>query len=546
MYQCPNCNANLKFNIERQGLFCEACETLIDPYDFHKEQDAEEYEAMVFVCPQCGGRLITEDTTAATFCSFCGGTAILDSRISREKAPASIIPFQKTREDCRNAYRKMMRHAFFAPREFKEKSHIEKFRGIYMPYWVYSVKKDGEITLRGTKTLVIDDDIVYRYYKIKSKVFAEVNGLAYDASASFADSLSSAIAPFDLRERQDFTPSFLSGFYADTSDVERYTYQEEAKDIAEEQNCISFLKEGGCRDYGLESGEYRTELASALRPDQTDVQLTFLPVWFLAYRRGDRVAYATVNGQTGKAAADMPVDIKKYLLASMLLAVPLFVFFNLIWMITPAEILGITALLAFFAMLFCNLQTRRLRAKEEGRREQEGYYKKGVLGRHVVLGGQTVDKLLTIVMDGVLMPLTVPLLVYGQIDFVRIYVFGVIAVLLLLQTVGTQVWSGLFSGRLPQLLPGLGNENRKAADRYLFWSECKQNFRNCWKALVSVAAAAVILLINPGVEMVYYAGAFTCMLMVIWTILDLISFHNRLCTRPLPQLGKRGGDEYGY
>ena len=42
MYECPNCAGNLKFNIARQQLHCEYCDTQVDPYSFHKEKDAGE------------------------------------------------------------------------------------------------------------------------------------------------------------------------------------------------------------------------------------------------------------------------------------------------------------------------------------------------------------------------------------------------------------------------------------------------------------------------------------------------------------------------
>lgn len=121
MYECPNCGGNLKFDIARQQLYCEYCGTLADPYRVCKERDAEEtvmpgedreeYEATVFTCPQCGGEILSEDTTAATFCSFCGSSTILDSRISRTRRPSYILPFTRTKEDCRAAYGKMMRRA---------------------------------------------------------------------------------------------------------------------------------------------------------------------------------------------------------------------------------------------------------------------------------------------------------------------------------------------------------------------------------------------------------------------------------------------------
>ena len=63
------------------------------------------------------------------------------------------------------------------------------------------------------------------------------------------------------------------------------------------------------------------------------------PVWFMSYRNGDRVAYATVNGQTGKAVADLPVDIRKFIGGSLLLAVPVFILLNLFLTLVHASVL---------------------------------------------------------------------------------------------------------------------------------------------------------------------------------------------------------------
>ena len=57
-------------------------------------------------------------------------------------------------------------------------------------------------------------------------------GVSYDASSSFDDSLSEAIAPYDVKNMKAFTPSFLSGFYADTADVASDVYRTEARNIA--------------------------------------------------------------------------------------------------------------------------------------------------------------------------------------------------------------------------------------------------------------------------------------------------------------------------
>ena len=153
MYVCPNCGGNLRFSPTAQQLECTNCTSLLDSYSVTKEKDAEEsneYEVTIFTCPQCAGEIYSTDNTAAGLCSFCGASTILDSRISKEKRPAFIIPFKKTKEDCKREYTKRIRKAVFAPNELRDPKHIEGFRGIYMPYWVYYITQKGRITLKGT------------------------------------------------------------------------------------------------------------------------------------------------------------------------------------------------------------------------------------------------------------------------------------------------------------------------------------------------------------------------------------------------------------
>ena len=165
MYACPNCSANLKFNIEKQALYCDFCNNVVDPYDISKERDAEEdndeyYKVTTFRCPQCSGEIISEDNEAAAFCSFCGASTILESRISNARRPQFIVPFKKTKQDCMNSYNSFMRGAFFAPTEMKSEKCVESFRGIYMPFWTYSTSKHENVTVNGNRTYYRGD---YKY-----------------------------------------------------------------------------------------------------------------------------------------------------------------------------------------------------------------------------------------------------------------------------------------------------------------------------------------------------------------------------------------------
>ena len=62
--------------------------------------------------------------------------------------------------------------------------------------------------------------------------------------------------------------------------------------------------------------------------------------------------------------------------------------------------------------------------------------------------------------------------------------------------------------------------------------------------LISILLAVLILIWNPVHNLFYYIGVIVCMITLVLTFMDLIELHNQLTTRKLPQLNKRGGDEY--
>ncbi len=553
MYECPNCGGNLKFDIGRQQLYCEYCGTQADPYSVCKERDAEEsvlpggsageYEVTVFTCPQCGGEIASEDTTAATSCSFCGASTILDSRVSRTKRPGYIIPFTRTKEDCRAAYGKMLRRAIFAPRELKDEALIEKFRGIYMPYWVYSFEKEGGISFPGRKTRRRGDYRITDHYRLECQVEEAYRGLAYDASSTFSDSLSSAIAPFDLRQGKEFTPSFLSGFYADTSDVEKHVYLQEAEDMVVRDAADRLSRDSVCRKYHADSEGNGQRLRNALRPSERTSELAMLPVWFLSYRNGGRVSYAVVNGQTGKAAADLPVDMKKYLAGSVILAAPLFFLLNLFLTITPGKILVIAALLAFLCILISNGQMSRILARESGEDDKglasvrpvsAADMAEGKRRRRIRRTGNSVwRKVLWMVLlmyGGMMAPHFLFRILgggRGRMGVGRLAVYVVLVLVIVYVLVRVAMGQG-----------GLGREKKG-----FFGGHFREKWRTLIKPSAGILLAAVVLLVNPVSDWFYYIGAFACMGTVLWAIMDIIRHHNMLTTRRLPQLNRRGGDE---
>ena len=375
MYECPNCGGNLKFDIASQQLKCDYCLTLKDPYEVTKDKDAEEsnaFDVTVFTCPQCGGEILSTDTSVAEFCSFCGASTILDSRISKEKRPAYIIPFKQTKDACKEIYISKMKRAIFAPDELKDKKYIDGFRGIYIPYWSYTISQKGPVHMKGRKSYTRGNYDYTDYYELSGEVNACYNDLSYDASSSFSDELSEQIAPFDVKQTVQFTPSFLSGFYADTADVDSGIYKEDAIRIANESTRSRILSTSAFSDLAFSLSNSDSDLSSMLHTRCDSPERTMYPVWFMSYRKGDRVAYATVNGQTGKVAADIPIDSKKYILGSLLLALPIFLLLNFFFTFKPNFTLGLSAFLAVATLIIHIAEIRKINVRDQ-RMDDRGY-----------------------------------------------------------------------------------------------------------------------------------------------------------------------------
>lgn len=371
MYDCPNCGGNLRFDISLQKLHCDYCGTDLDPYSYEKKKDAVEsqvFETTVYTCPQCGGEIMTTNVSATGFCTYCGASTILDSRIRNEKRPARIIPFQKTKEDCKKSFAAMMRRSLYAPKELKSSEYLENFRGIYIPYWMYDFKINQIKGMRGSTSARHGDYIVTKHYSLNCDMDTSYNGVSFDASSSLDDSLSESIAPFDANGAKDFTPSFLCGFYADTADVPANTYKGDAlsliaEDVVDRAKSQIFPGRGAVTPADPER---------VLRYSSSKPACAMFPVWFLTYRHKDRVAYAVMNGQTGKISSDLPIVEGKYLAGSLIFAVPLFFLFNAVLTVTAPTALLLTMIPAAAAG-FAFLSEIRAQIALEAHEGDKGY-----------------------------------------------------------------------------------------------------------------------------------------------------------------------------
>ena len=560
MAKCPSCGGMLRFDIPSQQMKCDSCDSRFNPYEINggAAEESTEYNVTIFKCPNCGGEIISTDERAASFCSYCGASAVLESRISSEKKPELIIPFKQTKAQCTMAFEKFIKKAIFAPKSYRDAGKAQSFRGIYMPYWLYDMSQRGDISVPTSDSHRSGDYIITDHYMMKGTLDNYYNGVSYDASSSFADDISSDIAPFNVKDITTFNASFLSGFYADVADVDAGTYRNTAIDLAQESTYNYLRKSSPMAHQSFDKS--KEAVKSSFLTNVNVTRSAMFPVWFMAYRNRDRVAYATVNGQTGKVSADIPMSVPKFFVFSALIAAVVFFLLQAFLTITPDVLIVIAAILGIIgAGVYCSELKKivarenydddkgmlaRMEAKKKARIDaqrgasfigQDGAYE---ITQNDIRRMKTEEKkkkkekakatsfLSTFIVIVVLM-----------------FIFGPMALSTLAAiTSGSDVAivGGVISLILFVITIIMTINAKKNID--------SMTSKNGLPATVFTAASMLIIAIisfwDPPSDFIYYGAAVFAMVGIIINLIDLMRCHNLLAMRPLPQFDiYKGGDD---
>lgn len=365
--------AQLEFDAKSQNVKCDYCGSTFNPKELKTEvkkasekKENETFEGRSYSCSQCGATLLTFDETAITFCSYCGSQAMIESKMIKKNKPEFIIPFKKTKEDCIRAYKNKVSSSLFAPSYMKSDVVVNKFRGIYIPYCIYKMSFHGDNINRGKKYKYRSGDYVYYDdFDIHAEVDADYDGVSYDMVSNLYDRFSHAI-PHDSREAEPFNTNYLAGFYADTSDVDAYVYEDNAVKIANNDSVNHMRKKRMYARYGCSNPKVKFQVSERKNG--------MFPLYFLAIRDKENqyVNYAVVNGQTGKVVVDLPVDFKKYILGALLLTIPIFLLINSSFVIVPKSVCIFSIVAAFVSLIISSFQYDKIHIREN-HLDDEGY-----------------------------------------------------------------------------------------------------------------------------------------------------------------------------
>ena len=104
-----------------------------------KAESQENEEAVLYTCPSCGAEIITDATTAATFCYYCHNPVVLSGRLEGKYLPDMVVPFSWTRRKPQRVF-SFVKKKKFVPTAFFNKNQIEKLTGVYYLHWTCTAK----------------------------------------------------------------------------------------------------------------------------------------------------------------------------------------------------------------------------------------------------------------------------------------------------------------------------------------------------------------------------------------------------------------------
>ncbi len=507
MFQCKQCAGAVRFDITTQTVRCLQCGTQYVPEELDNQKAQSDIDC--FRCRDCGAQLIGTDESQVGFCPYCGSQGLLPSDEEKNTLDR-IIPFQISREQCAEQFRHHLSRVPFLPRSFRNRGEVTNFTGIYVPFHTYSVHVD-DVQAKGKK-------IIERHsrYNVEGTFQMDVSlekpdcQVPFDASRYLDDDISKQLAPFDEDLERDFHPSYLAGFYADTSTVPENVYEKDAVECVKED-----LSERVTDQISASGMQNPTCTVSA---SLQDFREALYPAWFLTWREKNRIAYAVINGESGKVVSDLPVSFGAFAAGCLIVFCVLFFLLEMFFQPTP-EITSLIAVAVSCLMAGLirhnakKIATRESHLNDKGwnweERQNEPVKKKkakdyGIAGGLFILGVYLTFKFLPLLVDA-----------FDSTSTRALFMLATVPLLILLLIFSVQTF----------------RQQKNIQERTPFLSALL--------VLLTGVINAALLVILPVSDLWFYVGNAACILSLIIASVLMLRLYNLCATRPIPHMSDR-------
>ena len=194
--KCPKCSAELILDNKNNKLKCEYCRSAFD---------LEESKEQIYIC-SCGAEIIS--SVELKKCIYCNSKQITNKAFKSKHNIDYIIPFEKTKKDAINAFKKLCKDKWFMPKSFNINKKCREIKGLYIPFMICDYDTTGVLETEC-------DDIStwnsggYKYTKTdKYKAIRGGNisfeNILVNTSNNFTDELLESIKPYNFKEVKPF------------------------------------------------------------------------------------------------------------------------------------------------------------------------------------------------------------------------------------------------------------------------------------------------------------------------------------------------------
>ena len=337
-FPCVQCGAKLLFAPGTNALKCPYCGAdnvialsaeAVEELDYRAALDqvagaADHQDRVTIRCPSCAAETTLDPHISADRCAFCGSPVVTEGTAHRIIKPKALLPFFVTQDQADRQFHQWLKGLWFAPSRLKRLGRKEaSLSGIYVPYWTYDCDTTSDYTgQRGehywvteTYTTHINGKSVTqtrqvrhtRWYSASGTVGNRFDDILILAARSLPQKCTEKLDPWDLENLVPYTDEYLSGFRAETYQVELAEGFEAAREIMDSHIRASIRRDIGGDEQRIHS--VRTHYGA----------ITFkhilLPIWISAYRYKERVFRFLVNGRTGEVQGERPWSFLKITLA---------------------------------------------------------------------------------------------------------------------------------------------------------------------------------------------------------------------------------------
>ena len=326
-FKCPHCDGGIEFSSGEQKMKCPYCDSEFEieslmayqaELDKQYEDDmtwdtgGNEWQAgeadglRVYCCNSCGGEVVADETTGATECPFCGNPVIMTGQFAGSLRPDLVIPFQMDKKAAMTILLNHYKGKVLLPKVFKDENHVKEVKGIYVPVWLFDADADAHVQYKTTRIRHWSDSN-YRYTETNHYMVTRAGDIGFqhvpvDGSSKMDDTLMESIEPFDIRGAVDFRTAYLSGYLADKYDVDAAASMGRANER---------IKRSTEEAFAATVTGYNTvvPVSSNIKLNNSKAKYALFPVWMLNTQwKGKKFTFA-INGQTGKIAGDLPMDM---------------------------------------------------------------------------------------------------------------------------------------------------------------------------------------------------------------------------------------------